>query len=117
MSGRRKSGDPIERLAAAVVARDRRSLARAITLIESSRDDHQAQAQDLLRRLAAAAGQTIRIGISGTPGVGKSTFIEVFGLHLTAAGHRVAVLAVDPSSRRSGGSILGCPRSPASRWC
>ncbi len=107
MSGRRKSGDPIERLAAAVVARDRRSLARAITLIESSRDDHQAQAQDLLRRLAGPAGRTIRIGISGTPGVGKSTFIEVFGLHLTAAGHRVAVLAVDPSSRRSGGSILG----------
>jgi len=102
-----KPGDPIERLAAAVIAGNRRSLARAITLIESTREDHQAQAQDLLRRLAGAAGRTIRIGISGTPGVGKSTFIEVFGLRLTAAGHRVAVLAVDPSSRRSGGSILG----------
>jgi LAO/AO transport system kinase len=107
VSGKEKPGDPIEGLAAAVIARNRRSLARAITLIESTREDHQTQAQDLLRRLAGAAGRTIRVGISGTPGVGKSTFIEVFGLHLTAAGHRVAVLAVDPSSRRSGGSILG----------
>ena len=99
-------------LAAGVAAGDRRALARAITLVESGRDDHRAQALDLLDRLQGAgrAGpgrQALRLGLSGTPGVGKSTFIESFGLMLTGQGLRVAVLAVDPSSARSGGSILG----------
>lgn len=85
---------------------DRRSLARAITLVESARADHRALALDLLSRLDPSK-QALRIGLSGTPGVGKSTFIESFGLMLTAIGKRVAVLAVDPSSARSGGSILG----------
>ena len=82
-------------------------LARAITLVESSRADHRELAQELLVRAAPHAGKATRIGISGVPGVGKSTFIDAFGTMLTAAGHRVAVLAVDPSSTRTGGSILG----------
>jgi LAO/AO transport system kinase len=94
-------------LAAGVLAGDRRALARAITLVESRRADHRAQALDLLDALAGCGRQALRIGLSGTPGVGKSTFIESFGLMLTAQGLRVAVLAVDPSSARSGGSILG----------
>ena len=85
---------------------NRRALARAITLVESSRADHRAQALGLLQTLGTAQ-QALRIGLSGTPGVGKSTFIEAFGLMLTQQGLRVAVLAVDPSSARSGGSILG----------
>jgi LAO/AO transport system kinase len=96
----------IAELATALQAQDRRSLARAITLVESGRADHRAQALDLLGRLDPAR-QALRIGLSGTPGVGKSTFIESLGLMLTARGLRVAVLAVDPSSARSGGSILG----------
>lgn len=94
-------------LAQAVLAGDRRALARAITLVESTRADHRAKAEALLARLLPRTGKAVRIGVSGAPGVGKSTFIEAFGLHLIAAGHRLAVLAVDPSSRRSGGSILG----------
>lgn len=94
-------------LAKAVTAGDRRALARAVTLVESTRTDHRAAALDLLDRVAATGRQALRIGLSGTPGVGKSTFIEAFGLHLTAQGLRVAVLAVDPSSARTGGSILG----------
>ena len=90
----------------ALQAGDRRALARAITLVESARFDHRVQALDLLARLGTAR-QSLRIGLSGTPGVGKSTFIEAFGLMLTAQGLRVAVLAVDPSSARTGGSILG----------
>ena len=86
---------------------DRRSLARAITLAESTRTDHRAEAEALLAELLPRSGQSVRVGISGAPGVGKSSFIEAFGLHLTEQGHRVAVLAVDPSSRISGGSILG----------
>jgi len=86
---------------------NRRALARAITLIESNRSDHREQATALLDALRPAGKQALRIGLSGTPGVGKSTFIESFGLMLTALGLRVAVLAVDPSSTRSGGSILG----------
>jgi LAO/AO transport system kinase len=82
-------------------------LARAITLVESTRADHRAQAQRLLTALLPYAGKAHRVGITGVPGVGKSTFIESLGTMLTAAGHRVAVLAVDPSSTRSGGSILG----------
>lgn len=82
-------------------------LARAITLVESTRADHRAAAEALLEELLPDAGGALRIGISGTPGVGKSTFIESLGLTLTAAGRRLAVLAVDPTSARSGGSILG----------
>ncbi len=94
-------------LAQRVVSGDRRALSRAITLVESGRADHRAQAHDLLEALAKNNRQAFRIGMSGTPGVGKSTFIEAFGCMLTEAGKRVAVLAVDPSSARSGGSILG----------
>lgn len=90
-----------------ILKQDRRALARAITLVESARSDHRAQAADLLDSLAGENRQTMRIGLSGTPGVGKSTFIESFGMMLTGQGLRVAVLAVDPSSARSGGSILG----------
>lgn len=86
---------------------DRRALAQAITLIESTRSDHRADAETLLDGLLPHAGKSIRIGISGAPGVGKSTFIETFGLHVIEQGHRLAVLAVDPSSARGGGSILG----------
>ena len=94
-------------LAPRVIAGDRRALARAITLVESARPDHRVQAQALLSALRETGRQALRIGLSGTPGVGKSTFIESFGLMLTGQGLRVAVLAVDPSSARSGGSILG----------
>ncbi|MFQ5958849.1 MAG: methylmalonyl Co-A mutase-associated GTPase MeaB, partial [Alphaproteobacteria bacterium] len=94
-------------LAAAVQAGDRRALARAITLIESTRADHQETAEALLAKLLPRSGASVRIGVSGAPGVGKSTFIEAFGLHLIGHGHRVAVLAVDPSSRRGGGALLG----------
>ena len=97
----------IAQLADKVTAGDRRALARAITLVESARPDHRVQARDLLERLRGAKRQAVRIGLSGTPGVGKSTFIESFGMMLTEQGLRVAVLAVDPSSARSGGSILG----------
>jgi LAO/AO transport system kinase len=86
---------------------NRRALARAITLIESAREDHRAAAQALLDRLLPDTGQAVRIGVSGSPGVGKSTFIEAFGLYLAGVGKRLAVLAVDPSSALSGGSILG----------
>ncbi len=94
-------------LAAAVRARERRALAKAITLIESVRRDHQDAAQRLLELLLPHTGHAVRVGVTGVPGVGKSTFIEAFGLSLIALGKRVAVLAVDPSSARSGGSILG----------
>lgn len=96
----------IAQLAKGVTTGDRRALARAITLVESARPDHRQMASDLLARTASDK-QALRIGLSGTPGVGKSTFIEALGLHLTGLGNRVAVLAVDPSSARSGGSILG----------
>ncbi|MCG6558383.1 methylmalonyl Co-A mutase-associated GTPase MeaB [Ruegeria sp. 1NDH52C] len=97
----------ITQLGDRILAGDRRALARAITLVESRRDDHRAQAASLLDHLAGAGRQALRIGLSGTPGVGKSTFIESFGMMLIGQGLRVAVLAVDPSSARSGGSILG----------
>ncbi|GAA3461279.1 methylmalonyl Co-A mutase-associated GTPase MeaB [Saccharothrix longispora] len=90
-----------------VLAGDRGTLARAITLVESTRPDHRAAAQELLVELLPHAGNAHRIGITGVPGVGKSTFIDAFGTMLTGLGHRVAVLAVDPSSTRTGGSILG----------
>ena len=92
--------------AAALKNGERRALARAITLVESGRADHRQQALELIDALGSDR-QALRIGLSGTPGVGKSTFIETFGLFLTGQGLRVAVLAVDPSSARSGGSILG----------
>ncbi|AQS47502.1 methylmalonyl Co-A mutase-associated GTPase MeaB [Thioclava nitratireducens] len=94
-------------LAPRILASDRRALARAITLVESGRAEHRAQAVELLDTLAGEGRQALRIGLSGTPGVGKSTFIEAFGMMLTGKGLKVAVLAVDPSSARSGGSILG----------
>ncbi len=88
-------------------AQQRRAMAKAITLLESTRTDHRAQADDLLTAMLAHTGHALRLGISGVPGVGKSTFIEALGLYLIQQGHRVAVLAVDPSSTVSGGSILG----------
>ncbi|TDM09930.1 MAG: methylmalonyl Co-A mutase-associated GTPase MeaB [Ideonella sp. MAG2] len=88
-------------------ARQRRAMAKTITLLESTRADHRLHADALLNALLPATGDSFRLGISGVPGVGKSTFIEALGLHLISLGHRVAVLAVDPSSSVSGGSILG----------
>ncbi len=85
----------------------RRALAKAITLLESTRAEHRAEADTLLNTLLPHTGRSLRIGLSGVPGVGKSTFIEALGLFLVERGHRVAVLTVDPSSRLSGGSILG----------
>ncbi len=103
----RTGGGAIASLVAELRAGSRRALAKAITLVESTRADHREQAQALLTLLLPHTGTAARIGITGVPGVGKSTFIEAFGLHLIGAGKRVAVLAVDPSSARSGGSILG----------
>ncbi|MCV7193703.1 methylmalonyl Co-A mutase-associated GTPase MeaB [Mycolicibacterium brumae] len=94
-------------LAAGVRAGSRAVLARAITLVESTRADHRVQAQELLLELMPEAGRAMHVGITGVPGVGKSTAIEALGMHLIEAGHKVAVLAVDPSSTRTGGSILG----------
>jgi len=93
--------------AQAVLAGDRRALARAITLVESTKPADREKAESLLTELLPRTGKAMRLGISGAPGAGKSTFIEAFGRYLTAQGKTVAVLAVDPSSRRSGGSILG----------
>jgi len=94
-------------LAEAIRGGDRAALARAITLIESTRIDHRSQAQELLLQLMPHAGSAMHVGITGVPGVGKSTTIEALGMYLIRKGHRVAVLAVDPSSTRTGGSILG----------
>ncbi|MDA3656058.1 methylmalonyl Co-A mutase-associated GTPase MeaB [Mycobacterium xenopi] len=99
--------DTVDELAAAVRGGDRAALARAITLVESTRIDHREQAQQLLLALMPAAGRAHHVGITGVPGVGKSTAIEALGMKLIGQGHRVAVLAVDPSSTRTGGSILG----------
>ncbi|MDP3610757.1 MAG: methylmalonyl Co-A mutase-associated GTPase MeaB, partial [Rubrivivax sp.] len=88
-------------------AAQRRAMAKAITLLESTRADHRLRADALLNALLPATGKSFRLGLSGVPGVGKSTFIEALGLFLIEQGHRVAVLAVDPSSSVSGGSILG----------
>jgi LAO/AO transport system kinase len=96
-----------EALAEAVRSGDRTELSRAITLVESTRPDHREQAQELLLRLLPDAGRALHVGITGIPGVGKSTTIEALGTMLSEQGHRVAVLAVDPSSTRTGGSILG----------
>ncbi|MDB5044690.1 MAG: arginine transporter [Deinococcus sp.] len=94
-------------LTAPLLAGNRRALAQAITLAESTRPEHEAQAQTLLAEVAGQANQTVRVGLTGVPGVGKSTFVEALGVQLADAGHRVAVLAVDPSSARTGGSIMG----------
>lgn len=94
-------------LAAKVIAGDRRGLARAITLVESDRPDHRAEAVELLEELVDQTGGSVRVGVSGAPGAGKSTLIETMGLHAIEQDASVAVLAVDPSSTRSGGSILG----------
>ncbi|MGY1692198.1 methylmalonyl Co-A mutase-associated GTPase MeaB [Geodermatophilus sp. SYSU D01105] len=103
------AGRPVDvpALVEGVLAGERRAVARAITLVESQRADHRERAQELLVELLPHTGSARRVGISGVPGVGKSTFIDSLGVALTAAGSRVAVLAVDPSSARSGGSILG----------
>ncbi len=97
----------MSQLAHDLLAHDRRALARAITLVESTRPDHRNESDELLAEIIAHTGGSIRVGISGAPGAGKSTLIETLGLNLVAAGHRLAVLAVDPSSTLSGGSILG----------
>src|SRR6201987_1772374 len=101
------NNDTVEELAQAVLGGDRAALPRAITLLESTRADHREQAQQLLLALTPDAGNAHRVGITGVPGVGKSTAIEALGMNLIDQGHRVAVLAVDPSSTRTGGSILG----------
>ncbi|KAB7759419.1 MULTISPECIES: methylmalonyl Co-A mutase-associated GTPase MeaB [Mycobacteriaceae] len=98
---------PVPELAARIRAGDRAALSRAITLVESTRADHRDAAQQLLLELTPEAGSALHVGITGVPGVGKSTTIEALGMHLIGRGHRVAVLAVDPSSTRTGGSILG----------
>ena len=97
----------LDKVLAAPAEGQRRAVAKAITLLESSRPDHRARADAFLTALPAPARSAFRLGVSGVPGVGKSTFIETLGLHLVDTGHRVAVLAVDPSSSVSGGSILG----------
>lgn len=101
------SSSPADPLGDAILAGERAALARAITLAESRRADHREQAQALIQRLLPQTGRAIRVGITGVPGVGKSTTIDALGTYLTGKGHKVAVLAVDPSSTRTGGSILG----------
>src|SRR6195256_5571498 len=103
-----------QELAAAVRSGDRAALPRAITLVESTRPDHREQAQRLLLDLMPEAGNAMHVGITGVPGVGKSTAIEALGMYLIEQGHRVAVLAVDPSSTRPGGPIPGA-KTPMAR--
>ncbi len=107
MSPKASSTTSVSDLAKLVAKGDRAALARAITLVESKKPEHREKAQELLRALLPKTGKAVRLGITGVPGVGKSTTINALGGHLTAKGHRVAVLAVDPSSVRTGGSILG----------
>jgi LAO/AO transport system kinase len=106
MSGK-KSTQTVKDLSKAIRAGDRVALGRAITLIESARPEDQARARDLLKTLLPDTGKAIRVGISGVPGAGKSTLIDQLGVNLISQGHKVAVLAVDPTSSRTGGSILG----------
>ncbi|HVV64180.1 MAG TPA: methylmalonyl Co-A mutase-associated GTPase MeaB [Rhizomicrobium sp.] len=101
------SGNDTPSTVNAILRGDRRALARAITLVESTAAADRRRSEKLLESLLARAGTSMRIGISGAPGVGKSTFIESFGLHLAARGLKLAIFAIDPSSRRGGGSILG----------
>ena len=107
MTPPKKAAVDITALSKELRAGNRAGLARAITLIESRRGDHQAAARDLVQALLPETGKAIRVGITGSPGVGKSTTIDALGSHLIERGHKVAVLAVDPSSARTGGSILG----------
>jgi LAO/AO transport system kinase len=107
MTPPKRSFPDLEALARDIRAGHRAALARAITLIESRRADHQAVARELVQALLPHTGKAIRVGITGSPGVGKSTTIDTLGMHLIERGHKVAVLAVDPSSARTGGSILG----------
>lgn len=100
-------GPTLDTLIAGVQSGDRATLARAITLVESTKAEHQARAQQLLQALLPATGGALRLGITGVPGVGKSTTIDQLGINLAERGHKVAVLAVDPTSKRTGGSILG----------
>ena len=97
----------MNKLSQKVIAGNRSALAKAITLVESTLDEHQQEALSIIQDILPHSGQSLRIGITGVPGVGKSTFIEALGKHLTAQGVKVAVLAIDPSSEKSGGSILG----------
>ncbi len=106
MSARSESAN-ISSMASAIRSGDRATLARAITLVESKRADHQATAHRLVQELLRTTGKAVRLGITGAPGAGKSTTIDALGTYLTGTGHKVAVLAVDPSSTRTGGSILG----------
>ncbi len=101
------SRDNVDELAERLLNGQRAALARGITLVESKKPAHRRQAEELLTKAMDATGNAFRIGVTGVPGVGKSTMIDTFGSNLTAAGHKVAVLAVDPSSTRTGGSILG----------
>ena len=103
----RTSSAAIDALAAGIRSGERATLARAITLIESKRADHRSQAHQLVQELLPLTGEAVRLGITGAPGAGKSTTIDALGTYLTGLGHKVAVLAVDPSSTRTGGSILG----------
>jgi LAO/AO transport system kinase len=107
MPARPESNPDVARLASAIRAGERATLARAITLVESKRADHRKSAHLLVQDLLGQTGGAVRVGITGSPGVGKSTTIDTLGAYLTAQGHKVAVLAVDPSSNRTGGSILG----------
>ena len=107
MSRDTSGASAVRELAASVRSGDRAALARAITVVESTRSDHREQAQQLLMELISTAGSAMHVGITGVPGVGKSTAIEALGMYLVDGGHRVAVLAVDPSSTRTGVSILG----------
>jgi LAO/AO transport system kinase len=107
MNSRKSASPDIEALARDLQAGRHAALARAITLIESRRGDHQAAARDLVQALLPETGKAVRVGITGSPGVGKSTTIDALGMFLIERGHKVAVLAVDPSSARTGGSILG----------
>jgi LAO/AO transport system kinase len=115
MSARSESAN-ISSMASAIRSGDRASLARAITLVESKRADHQATAHKLVQELLRDTGTAVRLGITGAPGAGKSTTIDALGTYLSEAGHKVAVLAVDPSSTRTGGSILGDKTRMAARW-
>jgi len=105
----RKKKPPLDavQLTEAILAGNRTLLSRAITLVESNKPDHQKIAQEIIARCLPHSGKSLRIGITGVPGVGKSSFIEAIGSHLTGMGHKLAVLAIDPSSEKSGGSILG----------
>ena len=103
----KQSPSKVKQLASHVRSGDRRALAQAITLVESTHPDHRPNAEQLLTNLVGNTGKALRLGISGPPGVGKSTFIEALGLYLIGRGHKVAILAVDPTSTRSGGSVLG----------